>query len=54
MELDRFHTTLCILKVYYLSMYSQVLPELPSDLVPIHLLDTPEIKDPGERQDAHT
>ncbi|XP_030271688.1 sperm flagellar protein 2 isoform X2 [Sparus aurata] len=48
-ELDRFHTTLCILKVYYLSMYSQVLPELPSDLVPIHLLDTPEIKDPGER-----
>ncbi|TKS78293.1 Sperm flagellar protein 2 [Collichthys lucidus] len=32
-ELDRFHATLCILKVYYSSMCSQVLPELPSNFV---------------------
>ncbi|XP_034548605.1 sperm flagellar protein 2 isoform X2 [Notolabrus celidotus] len=38
-ELDRFQDTLCILKVYYLGMYKQVLPELPSNFVCIPLLD---------------
>ncbi|XP_029296259.1 sperm flagellar protein 2 isoform X2 [Cottoperca gobio] len=47
-ELDRFQDTLCILRVYYLSMYRQVLPELPSNLVCIPLLDTPEMKDQDE------
>uniref|UniRef100_UPI0037E8F8BE sperm flagellar protein 2 n=1 Tax=Semicossyphus pulcher TaxID=241346 RepID=UPI0037E8F8BE len=37
-ELDRFQDTLCILRVYYLSMYKQV-PELPSSLDCIPLLD---------------
>ncbi|KAK9523304.1 hypothetical protein VZT92_019705 [Zoarces viviparus] len=37
-ELDRFQDTLCILRVYYLRMYKQVL-ELPSKLDCIPLLD---------------
>ncbi|KAM7019131.1 sperm flagellar protein 2 [Tautogolabrus adspersus] len=47
-ELDRFQDTLCILRVYYLSMYKQVLPELPSNFVCIPLLD----KDQDERQES--
>ncbi|XP_029366498.1 sperm flagellar protein 2 isoform X2 [Echeneis naucrates] len=47
-ELDRFQETLCILRVYYLSMYTQVLPELPSNPVSIPLLDTSEILDQDE------
>uniref|UniRef100_A0A3Q3KDJ1 Calponin-homology (CH) domain-containing protein n=1 Tax=Monopterus albus TaxID=43700 RepID=A0A3Q3KDJ1_MONAL len=39
-ELDRFQETLCILRVYYLSMYNQVLLEPPSDFACIPLLDT--------------
>ncbi|XP_042344383.1 sperm flagellar protein 2 [Plectropomus leopardus] len=44
-ELDRFQDTLCTLRVYYLSMYKPVLPELPSKMALIPLLDPPEIKD---------
>uniref|UniRef100_A0A8C4NY60 Calponin-homology (CH) domain-containing protein n=1 Tax=Dicentrarchus labrax TaxID=13489 RepID=A0A8C4NY60_DICLA len=51
-ELDRFHATLCILRVYYLSMYSVVLPELPANFVCIPLLDSPEIKDQDDRQET--
>ncbi|KAK5870948.1 hypothetical protein PBY51_003853 [Eleginops maclovinus] len=47
-ELDRFQDTLCILRVYYLSMYRQVLPELPPRLACISLLDSPEMKDLDE------
>ncbi|XP_051279431.1 sperm flagellar protein 2 isoform X2 [Dicentrarchus labrax] len=50
-ELDRFHATLCILRVYYLSMYSVVLPELPANFVCIPLLDSPEIKDQDDSTD---
>lgn len=45
MEMDRFQATLCILKVYYLSMYSQMFSELPSNAVRISLLDTQKMKD---------
>ncbi|KAE8291851.1 UDP-glucuronosyltransferase 3A1 [Larimichthys crocea] len=48
-ELDRFHATLCILKVYYSSMCSQVLPELPSNFVRIPLLNSQENKDEEKR-----
>ncbi|XP_037337699.2 sperm flagellar protein 2 [Pungitius pungitius] len=48
-ELDRFQDTLRILKVYYLSMYRQVLPELPSKLDCIPLLDNREMKHEDER-----
>uniref|UniRef100_A0A3B4YRE5 Sperm flagellar 2 n=1 Tax=Seriola lalandi dorsalis TaxID=1841481 RepID=A0A3B4YRE5_SERLL len=44
-ELDRFQETVCILRVYYLSMYRQVLPEPPSNFVCIPLMETSEIKD---------
>ncbi|XP_054467241.1 sperm flagellar protein 2 [Anoplopoma fimbria] len=47
-ELDRFQGTLCILRVYYLSMYRQVLPELSSKLDCIPLLDPTEVKDQDE------
>ncbi|XP_038559482.1 LOW QUALITY PROTEIN: sperm flagellar protein 2 [Micropterus salmoides] len=47
-ELERFHDTLCILRVYYLSMYRPVPPELPSNFVCIPLLDPSEIKDKDE------
>ncbi|XP_034728689.1 sperm flagellar protein 2 isoform X2 [Etheostoma cragini] len=47
-ELDRFQDTLYILRVYYLSMYRQVLPELPPKLDLIPLLDHPVIKDQNE------
>ncbi|XP_023257460.1 sperm flagellar protein 2-like [Seriola lalandi dorsalis] len=47
-ELDRFQETVCILRVYYLSMYRQVLPEPPSNFVCIPLMETSEIKDQGE------
>ncbi|XP_074526408.1 sperm flagellar protein 2 isoform X2 [Halichoeres trimaculatus] len=43
-ELNRFQETLRILKVYYLRMYKQVLPALPSNFVCIPLLD----KDPDQ------
>ncbi|KAM9360630.1 sperm flagellar protein 2 [Symphorus nematophorus] len=48
-ELDRFQQTLCFLRVYYLSMCSQVLPELPSNFVSISLMDTSENKDQDDR-----
>ncbi|XP_044053847.1 sperm flagellar protein 2 isoform X2 [Siniperca chuatsi] len=48
LELDRFQNTLCILRVYYVSMYRQVLPALPSNFVCIPLLDTTEMKDQDE------
>ncbi|KAL6113966.1 spef2 [Pungitius sinensis] len=48
-ELDRFQDTLRILKVYYLSMYRQVLPELPSKLDCTPLLDNREMKHEDER-----
>ncbi|XP_032371507.1 sperm flagellar protein 2 isoform X2 [Etheostoma spectabile] len=47
-ELDRFQDTLYILRVYYLSMYRQVLPELPPKLDLIPLLEPPVIKDQNE------
>ncbi|XP_031712132.1 sperm flagellar protein 2 isoform X3 [Anarrhichthys ocellatus] len=47
-ELDRFQDTLCILRVYYLSMYTQVLPELPSKLDCISLLDHTEVQHQDE------
>ncbi|XP_050931257.1 sperm flagellar protein 2 [Lates calcarifer] len=47
-ELNRFQETLSFLRVYYLSMYRQVLPEPPSKFVCIPLLDNPETKDQGE------
>ncbi|XP_041793355.1 sperm flagellar protein 2 [Chelmon rostratus] len=47
-ELDRFQATLCLLRVYYLSMYSEVLPKLPSSAVCIPLLGMPEITDQDE------
>ncbi|XP_067469766.1 sperm flagellar protein 2 [Thunnus thynnus] len=47
-ELNRFQDTLCILRVYYLSMYRQVLPALPSNFVCIPLLDIPEMMDEEE------
>ncbi|XP_060894635.1 sperm flagellar protein 2 [Labrus mixtus] len=49
-ELDRFQDTLCILRVYYLSMYKQVLPELPSNFVCIPLLnkDQDESSEPAD------
>ncbi|CAK6950682.1 sperm flagellar protein 2 [Scomber scombrus] len=47
-ELNRFQDTLCILRVYYLSMYKEVLPEPPSDFVCIPLLDTPDMNDQEE------
>ncbi|KAM6943903.1 sperm flagellar protein 2 [Lycodopsis pacificus] len=50
-ELDRFQDTLCILRVYYLSMYTQVLPELPSKLDCIPLLDHTEVQHQDERQE---
>ncbi|XP_070760798.1 sperm flagellar protein 2 [Enoplosus armatus] len=48
LEFERFQGTLCVLRVYYLSMCRQVLPELPSNFVCIPLLDTPENKDQDE------
>ncbi|XP_008292289.1 sperm flagellar protein 2 [Stegastes partitus] len=47
-ELNRFQKTLHFLRVYYLSMYTQVLPEPPSKLASIPLLETPETKDQNE------
>ncbi|XP_026198060.1 sperm flagellar protein 2 isoform X2 [Anabas testudineus] len=47
-ELDRFQETLCILKVYYSSMYKQVLPEPPFNFSSITLLNTQEMKDQDE------
>lgn len=43
-ELDRFRDTFCILKKYYQSMYNNPLPEPPSHLSTVHLLD-PSAKD---------
>ncbi|XP_070819976.1 sperm flagellar protein 2 [Chaetodon trifascialis] len=51
-EVDRFQTTLCLLRVYYLSMYSKVLPELPSNTICISLLGTPETKDQDESSET--
>ncbi|XP_033973576.1 sperm flagellar protein 2 [Trematomus bernacchii] len=48
-ESDRLQDTLCILRVYYLSMCREVLPKLPSRLACIPLLDFPEVKDQDER-----
>ncbi|XP_059193847.1 sperm flagellar protein 2 isoform X2 [Centropristis striata] len=48
-ELDRFQDTLCILRVYYLSMHKQVMPELPSKLACIPLLEPPEKNNQDER-----
>nr|XP_046243810.1 sperm flagellar protein 2 isoform X8 [Scatophagus argus] len=50
-ELDRFQATLRILRAFYMSMNSQVLPELPSSLACISLLDSTEIKDQNESTD---
>ncbi|KAM8886989.1 sperm flagellar protein 2 isoform 2-T2 [Spinachia spinachia] len=49
-ELDRFQDTLRLLKVYYLSMYREVLPELPSKLDHILPLDNKKIKHEDERR----
>jgi len=49
-ELDRFKDTFRILKVYYLGMYREVLPELPSRLDCIPLLDQIDAKNQEERQ----
>ncbi|KAK5932266.1 hypothetical protein CgunFtcFv8_003985 [Champsocephalus gunnari] len=51
-ESDRLQDTLCILRVYYLSMCREVLPELPSRLACIPLLDFPEVKDQDESPDS--
>ncbi|XP_068559691.1 sperm flagellar protein 2 isoform X2 [Cebidichthys violaceus] len=51
-ELDRFQDTLRILRVYYLSMYTQVLPELPYKLDCIPLLDHTEVKHQDESTES--
>uniref|UniRef100_A0A674MJM5 Sperm flagellar 2 n=1 Tax=Takifugu rubripes TaxID=31033 RepID=A0A674MJM5_TAKRU len=43
-ELQRFQTTMSVLKVYYLSMSNQLLPEMPFKMSPIPLLDTTKIE----------
>ncbi|XP_056275444.1 LOW QUALITY PROTEIN: sperm flagellar protein 2-like [Pseudoliparis swirei] len=53
-ELDRFKDTFRILKVYYLGMYREVLPELPSRLDCIPLLDQIDAKNQEERQGTRT
>ncbi|XP_067378543.1 sperm flagellar protein 2 isoform X3 [Channa argus] len=49
-ELDRFQKTLSFVKVYYSSMYRQVLPEPPSNIISIPLVNTQENKDQDERR----
>nr|XP_040051942.1 sperm flagellar protein 2 isoform X2 [Gasterosteus aculeatus aculeatus] len=51
-ELDRFQDTLRILKVYYLSMCRQVLPELPSKLDCIPLLEDERRPDSKTKRQA--
>lgn len=45
MEMDRFQATLCILKVYYLSMHSQMFSDFTSNAFRVSLLDTQTLKD---------
>ncbi|XP_068422799.1 sperm flagellar protein 2 [Clinocottus analis] len=47
-EMDRFQDTFRILKVYYLGMHRDVLPELPSKLDFIPLLHYTDVKQQGE------
>ncbi|XP_034025469.1 sperm flagellar protein 2 [Thalassophryne amazonica] len=47
-ELDRFWETLCILRCYYLGMCKQVMPEPPSKVLCIELLNITEMKDQEE------
>ncbi|XP_068167289.1 sperm flagellar protein 2 [Antennarius striatus] len=46
-ELDRFQITLSILRVYYMCMYNQILPEQHPNFGCIPLLNTPVIEDQG-------
>lgn len=45
MELDRFQATLQVLKVYYLGMRGDVLPELSTDMLKVTLQEALEIQD---------
>lgn len=52
--MHRFQTTMSVLKIYYLSMSNQVLPEIHFKLSPIPLLDTTksdEMQHQDERQE---
>lgn len=52
--MHRFQTTMSVLKVYYLSMSNQLLPEIPFKIAPIPLLDTTksdEMQHQGGRQE---
>lgn len=49
MELHRFQTTMSVLQVYYQSMSSRVLFEMPSKLAQIHLLE--EMQYQSQRQE---
>lgn len=48
-ELDRFQATLQILKVYYLGMRGDVLPELSPDMMKVTLQEAVEIQDKYEK-----
>lgn len=49
-ELDRFQATLQILKVYYLGMRGDVLPELSPDMLKVPLQEAVEIQDKYEKK----
>lgn len=48
-ELDRFQATLQVLKVYYLGMRGDVLPELSPDILKVTLQEAVEIQDKYEK-----
>lgn len=50
MELDRFQATLHILRIYYLGMRSDILPELSPDILKVALQEAVEIRDKYEMQ----
>lgn len=50
-ELNRFQETLCILRIYYLSMSGKMLPKPLSTFVYIPLMENPEIKIQDESSD---
>lgn len=48
-ELDRFQATLQVLKVYYLGMRGDVLPELSPDMMKVTLQEAVEFQDKYEK-----
>lgn len=48
-ELDRFQATLQILRIYYLGMRSDILPELSPDILKVALQEAVEIRDKYEK-----